>query len=63
VTPYTHPEVRELRKKEATAHIDNIVYEVKEFVELYDRIAHIWTSLEEYERIQQLDQRYENVTI
>jgi hypothetical protein len=31
-------------------------------VELYDRTVHIWTSLEEDERIQQLDQRQEKVT-
>jgi len=51
MTPSTPPKVRELREQEATVHIDNIVQEVKEVAELYDRIAHIWTSLEEDERI------------
>jgi len=57
LTPRTLQEVRELRDKEATSHIDSIAHEVKEVSELYDKIVHIWTSLEEDERIQQLDQR------
>jgi hypothetical protein len=52
--------VRELREKEATVHIDSIAQEEKEVAELYDRTAHIWTSLEEDERIQQLEQREES---
>jgi len=47
--------VRELKEKEAIAHIDSIVKESKEIVELYDRTMHIWTSVEEDERIQQLE--------
>jgi hypothetical protein len=31
--------------------------------ELYDRTAHIWTSLEEDEKIQQLEQREEKLNI
>jgi hypothetical protein len=31
--------------------------------ELYNRTAHIWTSLEEDEKIQQLEQREENLNV
>jgi hypothetical protein len=55
LTPSTLPKVRELTEQEATAHIDRIEYEVKEVAELYDRTMHIWTSVEQDERIQQLD--------
>jgi hypothetical protein len=56
MTPNTPPEVRELREKEAIAHIDSIAQEVKKVAELYDKTVHIWTKFEEYERIQ-IDQR------
>jgi hypothetical protein len=63
LTLSTPPEVREQREKEATTHVDSIVQEVKEVAELYDRTAHIWTSLEEDEKIQQLEQREEKLNI
>jgi hypothetical protein len=61
LTLSTPPEVWEKREKEATVHVESIVQEVKEVAELYNRTAHIWTSLEEDEKIQQLEQREEKI--
>jgi hypothetical protein len=37
--------------------------EVKEVAELFDRTAQIWTTLEEYEKVQQLDQQEEKINV
>jgi hypothetical protein len=38
-----------------------VLQEAKEVQELYDITAQIWTSLEEDEKIQQLDQKQEKI--
>jgi hypothetical protein len=60
LTPTTPPEVRSEREQQETEQIDSIALEVKEIAELYERTTQIWTSLEEDEGIQKLDQREEN---
>jgi hypothetical protein len=42
-------------------HIDSIAQEVKEVEELYDKTTQMWTSMEEDEKIQQLDQKQEEI--
>jgi hypothetical protein len=62
LTPTTPPKVRDQREQEATVHIDSIVQEAKEVEELYEKTSQMWTSMEEDEKIQQLDQKQENIT-
>jgi hypothetical protein len=62
LTPTTPPEVKDQREQEATAHIDSIVQEAKAVEELYEKTAQMWTSMEEDEKIQQLDQKQEKIT-
>jgi hypothetical protein len=63
LTPTTPPEVRSERKQQETKQTDSIALEVKEVAELYERTTQIWTSLEEDEGIQQLDQREEKMNV
>jgi hypothetical protein len=63
LTLRTPLEVGEQREDEAIAHIESIVQEVKEVAKMYDKTAHIWTSLEQDENIQQLEQREEKLNV
>jgi hypothetical protein len=63
LTPTTPPEVRSEREQQETEQTDSIALEVKEIAELYERTTQIWTSLEEDEGIQQLDQREEKLNV
>jgi hypothetical protein len=44
-------------------HVESIAHEVKEVAELYNKIEHIWTGLEEDEKIQQLEKREEKINV
>jgi hypothetical protein len=55
--------VREQIEKEATVHIDRITQEFKQFMELYDRTANIWTGLEEDEKIHHMEKREDKLNI
>jgi hypothetical protein len=61
LNPMTPPEVREKREQQTTFQIDEMEREAKEVAELFDRTAQIWTTLEEDEKVQQLDQQEEKI--
>jgi hypothetical protein len=61
LTPTTPPEVKLEREQQEIEKADFLALEVKEITELYERIVQLWTSLAEYEGIQQLDQKEENL--
>ena len=47
LTPTTPPEVKEQSKQEETTHIKEIEWQVHAAVDLFKKVAHIWTKLEE----------------
>jgi hypothetical protein len=53
--------VRSQREHEFAGHMDNMVQNIKEIVELYDKSAQLWTSLQEDEKFQAFEQKEESV--
>jgi plasmid maintenance system antidote protein VapI len=41
--------------------MENMVQSIKEVTELYDRSVQLWTSLQEDEKLQELEQKEEGV--
>jgi hypothetical protein len=46
-----------------TLQIDEMEREAKEVTELFDKTVQIWTTLEEDEKVQQLDQQEEKINV
>jgi len=61
VTPNTPLEVRYEREHQAIEQTDLLALEFKAIKELYERVAQLWKSLAEDERIHKLDQKEENL--
>jgi plasmid maintenance system antidote protein VapI len=59
--PSTPPEVRSQRVQEVTYHKENIAQSFQEIIELYDRSAQLWMSLQEDDKLQDLDKKEEGV--
>jgi len=58
----TSPEIQEKREQKYALHIVEIEKEAREVIELFDKIVHIWTILEEDGKVQQLDQQQEKIS-
>jgi hypothetical protein len=63
LTPTTPPEVTAEREQQETLQIEMIEREAKEVTKHFDRTTHLWTTLEEDERVQQLDQQEEKINV
>jgi hypothetical protein len=61
INPTTPLEFREQREQKISLQIEEMAREAKEVVELFDRTTQIWTTLEEDEKVQQLDQQEEKI--
>jgi archaellum component FlaC len=62
INPMTPLEVREKREWQASFQIDEMAREVREITKLFDETMQIWTTLEEDEKVQQLDQQKEKIS-
>jgi hypothetical protein len=62
LNPTTPPKIREKREQQSALHIVDIAKEAREVIELFDKIVHIWTILEEAEKVQQLDQQEDKIS-
>ena len=65
MTPTTPPKVREQRKQEETLQLAELEKHVSLEEELFDRVVHLWTTLEKEDQVQRWDQEEErlNTTI
>jgi len=59
LNPMTPPEVQEQREQQSALQIVDMEKEARAVEELFDRAVHIWTILEEDEKVQQWDQEEE----
>jgi len=55
LAPRTPPELRTQREQEVTGHMERIVLIIEEITDLYNNITHLWTNLQEYGKLQELD--------
>jgi DNA repair exonuclease SbcCD ATPase subunit len=61
LTPTTPPEVTAEREQHASLQVEMMEKEAKKVTQLFDRTAQLWTTLEEDDRVQQLDQQEEEI--
>jgi hypothetical protein len=61
LTPTTPPEVTAEREQQATLQVEIMENEAQKVTQLFDRTAQLWTTLEEDDRVQQLDQQEEEI--
>jgi polyhydroxyalkanoate synthesis regulator protein len=51
--PTTPPEVKEQRKQEAAAQIEEMERQVRAAADLFDKAAQLWTKFQEDQQVQQ----------
>jgi hypothetical protein len=52
LTPTTHPKVTTKMEQQATLQVEIMENEAQKVTQLFDRTAHLWTTLEEDDRVQ-----------
>jgi hypothetical protein len=61
IEPKHTPEVSSQREKEVAGNMENMAQSIKDIAELYDKSAQLWTSLQEDEKLQALEQKEESI--
>jgi hypothetical protein len=61
LTPTTPPEVTAEREQQEALQVEMMEREAKKVTKLFDRTAQLWTTLEEDDKVQQLDQQEEEI--
>jgi len=58
----TLPEVREKRKAEVALQLEDMGKQVNTAAELFDKLSHLWTTLEEDEKVREWNQEEERIS-
>jgi hypothetical protein len=61
LTPTTPPTVKEQRKQEAVAQLQEIEQQVSTTTDLFDQATQLWTKLEEDQQVQRWDKEEERI--
>jgi hypothetical protein len=61
LTPTTPPTVKEKRKQEAVAQLQEIEQQVSTTTDLFDQATQLWTKLEEDQQVQRWDKEEERI--